>query len=285
MERIQSAIAKARAERRAALARTAAPEAAPSAAPPPPGAPLPDAAVDAAAVAARWAALAGFVPDPQVLERHRILAAAGGRAAAPFDAMRTRLVQQLRGNGWKRVAVTSPTAGCGKTTVALNLAFGLARQAELRVILCELDLRRPTISVAVGLTEALAFARVIEGRAPFADHARRVGDNLALALNRHAARHPSELLQGAAMAEALDRIEADYAPDVMIFDLPPMLVCDDAMAFAGQVDAVLLVAAAEATTVRQIDDCERDLATQTNVMGVVLNKCRYSGPDYGYDYY
>ena len=31
--------------------------------------------------------------------------------------------------------------------------------------------------------------------------------------------------------------------------------------------------------------CERDLASQTNVMGVVLNKCRYMGAEYGYGYY
>ena len=71
----------------------------------------------------------------------------------------------------------------------------------------------------------------------------------------------------------------------MLFDLPPMLVSDDTMAFVGHVDAVLLIAAAEATTIKEVDSCERELASQTNVMGVVLNKCRYMGPEYGYSYY
>ena len=64
-----------------------------------------------------------------------------------------------------------------------------------------------------------------------------------------------------------------------------MLVSDDTMAFVGQVDAVLLIAAAEATTVKEIDACERELDSQTNVMGVVLNKCHYMGAEYGYSYY
>ncbi len=45
------------------------------------------------------------------------------------------------------------------------------------------------------------------------------------------------------------------------------------------------MAAAETTTVKQIDTCEREIAQVSSVMGVVLNKCRYAGPDYGYDYY
>ena len=70
----------------------------------------------------------------------------------------------------------------------------------------------------------------------------------------------------------------------MIFDMPPLLVGDDALAFIGHVDCVLLVAAAETTTIKEIDTCERELAAHTNVLGVVLNKCRYPDRHYGYSY-
>jgi Mrp family chromosome partitioning ATPase len=276
MERIQSAIAKARAERQARGGAEA---------PAPNPAARTARAPGADAVAARWAALTSFVPDARHLESRRVVTRTGGRAAVPFDVMRTRALQQMRANNWTRIAVTSPTAGCGKSTVAANLAFSLARQAEVRTILGELDLRRPSLSAILGLTEPLAFAQVLQGTAPFADHARRVGDNLAVALNRSHVPQAAELLTSPAAAAALKALQADYAPQVMLFDLPPMLISDDALAFAGQVDAVLLVAAAEVTTIRQIDTCEQELAAQTNVMGVILNKCRYSGPDYGQDYY
>ena len=64
--------------------------------------------------------------------------------------------------------------------------------------------------------------------------------------------------------------------------MPPMLVSDDLMAFVPHLDCVLLVAAAERTRLDEVDKCEQDLAEQTNVLGVVLNKCRYMGEDYGY---
>ena len=64
-----------------------------------------------------------------------------------------------------------------------------------------------------------------------------------------------------------------------------MLTGDDTMAFLARVDCVLLLAAAEQTSIKQIDKCERDIASQTNVMGVILNKCRYMDRDNAYDYY
>ena len=77
-------------------------------------------------------------------------------------------------------------------------------------------------------------------------------------------------------------MKADLNPDTVIYDLPPMLTCDDVMAFLPNVDCVLLIAGAEISTVDEIDRCEHDLAQQTNVLGVVLNKCRYVGEEYGY---
>jgi Mrp family chromosome partitioning ATPase len=191
----------------------------------------------------------------------------------------------MRANNWKRLAITSPTAGSGKTTLAANLAFGLGRQAEIRTAVIELDLRRPTLSRTIGLEQAdLQFSRVLEGRAPMQDHLRRCGMNLVFGLSWRQASSPSELLQSEAAAAALSELETTLGLTLTIFDMPPMLGSDDMQAFAGKVDCVLLVAAAESTTIDEIDRCERDLASQTNVLGVVLNKCRYTQAEYGYGY-
>ena len=310
MEKIQSAIAKARASRTgqdhaphhpapgpapgpapAGTADHAAPGAAVTPLPgmlarslaPEPGSAL--AAADPAGIAAAWEALPAFSPPAGQMARHHIVTFAGGAAATPFDVLRTRLVQRMRANNWKRLAITSPTPGCGKSTLALNLAFSLARQPELRTVLGEIDLRRPSLARMLGLRMQHNFARVLDGSAPFSDHAARHGANLAVAANHASVSNAAELLQGSSVGRALARIEAVYDPAIMIFDLPPMLAGDDAMAFVRQVDCVLLLAAAGASTIKEIDNCERDLATQTNVLGVVLNKCRYMDRPDGYGYY
>jgi len=273
VERLQAAIAKARAERQGLVtpAQIAAPQ--------PTEAEVVDSGVSHA-----WAALPAFSPSARTFESGRIMSMTGGRDAPAFDVVRTKVLHQMKTNGWKRLAITSPTAGCGKSTVALNLGFSLSRQKDRRTILCEADLRRPSMARTLGIKERHSFARVLTGDGSFAANALRYGNNFALSITDQAARNPAETLHGGAVPDILDRIEAEYAPDIMIFDLPPLMVTDDALAFLVHVDCVLLIAAAEMSTVSQIDSCEREIASRSTVMGVVLNKCRDSGPEYGSGY-
>lgn len=71
-------------------------------------------------------------------------------------------------------------------------------------------------------------------------------------------------------------------PDVVLFDMPPMLSNDDVVAFLPNVDCVILIAASEQSTLAEVDICEQELSDRTNVLGVVLNKCRFTPEKYGY---
>jgi Mrp family chromosome partitioning ATPase len=281
MEKIQSALAKARAERNAVS------KDAPAALQPRPQAPAKASPphVDNGEIAAAWKALPELALAPDLMKRNRIVGFEGGRNATAIDVLRTRTLQQMRDNGWRRLAITSPTAACGKSTIALNLAMSLQRQSSLRTALMELYLRRPTLARLTGIKQDINFGHVLEGTRDFRDNALRYGSNLAISSNSRPWRDAAELLSGSTVPDALATIETEFAPDLMLFDMPPMLEIDDMMAFARHVDCVLLVAAAEATTIKEIDMCETELATQTNVMGVILNKCRYMGAEYGYGYY
>ncbi len=272
MEKIKSAIDKARAEQAAAPLMIV-----PNVVPPVASGP--------SDVVQAWAALPVFVPKAAHLAERRVLTMAKQPEAVVFDVMRTKVLQQMRAQGWRRLAIASPTSGCGKSTVCLNLAFSLGRQPDLRTIVAELDLRRPALAEMLGMQVDTGFATVLGGKTALAQVARRCGSGLALALNADPVRHSAELLQGREVAAVLAQIEADYAPDILLFDMPPLLVSDDCMAFMPHVDAVLLIAGAETTSVAQIDACERELASQTNVMGVVLNKCRFVAKDSGYGSY
>jgi Mrp family chromosome partitioning ATPase len=148
----------------------------------------------------------------------------------------------------------------------------------------ELDMRRPTMARTLGLKSGQQFSEVLAGRAAAADQLSRVGTNLALATNARPEPAAAELLAGRGAAHVIDRMEADFAPDVMLFDLPPLLMTDDAMAFMDQIDCVLLVAAAERNTMAQITRCAEDLAARCNFLGVILNKCRFLPTDERYGY-
>ena len=240
-------------------------------------------------IQARWLALPEIQPQGKLMRRNHIVGffpgREGGKEAGVIDMMRTRVLQEMKRNGWRRLAITSPNPGCGKTTTCLNLAFSLGRQGNQRTIVAELDMRRPAMARMLGLRRSNSLSRVLEGKSDLAENLVRYGDNLAFGTNTGPARHPAELLQSTEMATALARMEADYDPTVILCDMPPMLLSDDMLAFAPKVDCVLLLAAAETTTMDDLDTCERELAAHTNVLGVVLNKCRYTDPSYGYGYY
>ncbi|MFN4129667.1 MAG: CpsD/CapB family tyrosine-protein kinase [Paracoccaceae bacterium] len=259
MERIQSAIAKARAARESGAE-----------APHRHHQPLTD-----SGLAAIWSELDEVPLRPRQLEEARIIAHQPGPGAAAYDLMRTNLLRHLREHGWTRVAISSPGSGCGKTTVCLNLAFSLARQTDLRVLVLEMDLRRPAMSPMLGLTGKPNLAEVLEGKQTPERGLVRFGTNLAIGASTDPVPNPAELLSSAQAAATIDAIEARFKPDVILCDLPPVLVTDDTLAFLDQVDCALLVAAAGHSTVADIDRAGKELADNTRVLGVVLNKCRF----------
>jgi Mrp family chromosome partitioning ATPase len=300
MEKIQNAIAKARAEREG----TAGPLAAQTLAARAPGQPgqaqprnvdeaqkpAPTFRARAASAASlqeideAWANLPALNYSAKLMRKNRIVTLEGGKEARGIDMMRTRVLQQMRDNGWRRLAITSPTASCGKSTISLNLALSMQRQPDMRTMLLELDLRRPALIKMIGTDQDISYAGVLEGSRSFEENALRYSSNLIISANKRPSRDAAELLASRHVPVALEEVEARYNPDITIFDTPPMLATDDMMAFARHVDCVLLVAGSESTTIKEVDICEQELASQTNVMGVVLNKCRYMGPEYDYDY-
>ncbi|WP_172326884.1 CpsD/CapB family tyrosine-protein kinase [Mangrovicoccus sp. HB161399] len=235
-------------------------------------------------IAVRWAALKPFSPNPRVLQQTRVVSYFAKQQATPFDVMRTKVVQQCKAKGWKRLVVTSATPKCGKTTITANLSFSLARQSDLRIMVIELDLRRPSLAKVLGLKEPHYFAKVLAGQERPEDHLVCHNGNLAFGTNLAAEANSSELLQSARTREVLQELEDYYKPDLTIFDTAPLLASDDTIGFLEYVDAALLIAAAEQTTIEELDVAESEVSEMTEVMGVVLNKCRYTSSGYGYEY-
>ena len=269
MERIQAAIQKAKEQRGAAAA---------------PGlGPLPRGAVRPAVVGPVWAELAAFEPDARLMARNHIVTIEDiDPAHSHFDILRTKVLRAMRRGGWTSLGITSPTSGCGKTTLALNLAFSMAHQPDLRTVLVELDLRRPSMARMLGLKAPQSMASVLGGTRGIAESFVRYGDSLAIGTNAQSVRNSAELLMDARTGEAIAAIKRAFLPDILVYDLPPMLQSDDVMAFLPQLDCVLLVAGAEKSRLDEVDKCEKDLAEATNVLGVALNLCRYMGEDFGY---
>lgn len=233
------------------------------------------------AVADMWDSLALVLPDARthatsgapLVDYHR-----DHPTAKAFDLLRTRLTQALRQHGWSRIAIVAPTTGCGATFTAVNLALSLARVPGSRTVLVDLDQRKPGVAKALGLSGDWPIGEFLMGRRLMEEHMIRCSDTLALALNTQRYENASEHLHDEVACAVLEDAEEELSPDVVLYDLPAMLEYDDLAAFLPQVDGVLLIADGTKTTKAQIEECERILEGQTELLGVVLNRGRESAP-------
>lgn len=225
-----------------------------------------------------WAGLQEMRLNPKTLARSRIITGDRSTAAhAAIDMIRTKVLQTLRQNGWTSVAITSPTPGCGKSLVALNLALSFSNQMDCRTLLLDLDLKHHRIGDLLDLETPSSMEAFLRGDCDMTAVLRRHERNLAIGANRWPVKYSAEVLQSREAARVLKEMRQVLAPDVVLYDLTSMLPNDDVTAFLPNVDCAILVVEAGRTTFEEVDTCERYLSDRTNVLGVVLNKCRHPG--------
>ena len=224
--------------------------------------------------AAAWNGLGQIELSPRHLEKNRLIAhARTDPAHVAIDVLRTRMLSALARKGWRRVGITSPNAACGKTFMAANLAISLARQAQCRTVLIDMDMRQPSLARVLGVQQQEALRWFLEGEIPASKFLMRVGANLALGLNSKRMRDAGEMIQAPATAHALRTMQAQLDPDVVLYDLPPMLSGDDVTGFLPNLDCVLLVIGGGLTRPSEVTECERLLEEHhCPLLGVVLNK-------------
>jgi protein-tyrosine kinase len=220
--------------------------------------------------------------DSTHLEQHRLVSfETKDPSHIAFNFLRTKVYRTLKDKGWTSIAVTSPTSGCGKTMVAINLAFSLARQVECKTVLVDLDLKRPTVGRSLGVTVDTSIGQYLEGGADLEQCFAQVTDNLIVGCNNQPTKHSSELMLHGKLREMLLKVRESIRPKVILFDLPPMLSGDEAIAVLPQVDCSILVIGSGLTTPKEFYECELQLGV-TNFLGVVLNKCRTASNEHYY---
>lgn len=204
-------------------------------------------------------------------------------AAVAFDILRTRLLHGLAERNWHRIGVTSPTHGCGKSFVATNLALSLARRPSSRIVLIDLDLRHPEIARLLRIDEDRALGEFLSGDQPLESNFRRYGQTLALGLNAAPVERASDTLHDPATFNALADVIDQLDPEVVLYDLPPVLVNDDVLAMGPNLDAVLLVTDGTRSSPDEIRAAEKMLEGRIPLMGVVLNRAQdFSAGRYRY---
>jgi capsular exopolysaccharide synthesis family protein len=223
-------------------------------------------------------------PEP-ALRREYLVALEDPKAPATeaYRTLRTNLLFLGVGSPVRRLVVTSPVLGEGKSTTAANLAVTLA-QAGQRVLLVGTDLRRPSVHRFFGLPNRVGLSSLLSGQASLAEAVQNPGvKGLRVMSGGPIPPNPAELLGSRAMKEFLT--EAARVTDWVVLDAPPVLGLADASVLASMADGVLFVV--NEGTNRRILATARDQLRKVNarMLGTVLNNF---GPAFSYyysDYY
>ncbi len=216
--------------------------------------------------------ISSFNPDPWILEKNRIINNSSRKEVVqPFKVLRTRLMHIAQEKDWSTIAVLSPTKDDGKTTVAINLALSIAKGLHHNALLLDLDLITPSVHSYFDYLPEYGLDDYFENDIALNQILVSPGiENLAIAPTVRPLQGSSEYLASDKSA-ALIAEAKKYNPDALILlDLPPILVSDDAIAISPFIDAVLLVIREGSTTKKDIQR-SLELLSSINIAGVVLN--------------
>jgi len=209
---------------------------------------------------------------------------ADSRAADEFRIVQSEILRQIAGGGRgpgtapraNLVMITSALPGEGKSFTTLNLAIGIARQGDHRVLLVDVDGRPGSLSDLFGLSEAPGLLELAANQAGSPDEVivRTSIDGLDI-LPCGAASQGSiaEIFAGKRMAAVLDSLARRYASHLILLDAPPCLASSQPHVLAPSVGQTVLVIAADSTQQGQIE-AALELVRASPSVSLLLNKVR-----------
>jgi len=219
-----------------------------------------------------------------------LIVANKGRSAISeqFRALRTNLSFYLKKDNEKIILLTSSMSGEGKSFTAINLGNILALAGK-KVLLMELDLRKPGLSIKLGVSNDIGFSNyTIDSDVKLRDIVKplSINPNMYIISSGPLPPNPAETLLSEHTALLIDKLKDQF--DYIIMDAPPIGIITDAQLLAPYADVTLYIVRQNITHKRQLQIVE-DLSRSNKMknLGIVVNDIvgKYYGYGYGYGNY
>lgn len=218
----------------------------------------------------------------QLIDPHLITAINPySRTADSYRRLRTSVQYWKKEIPVKSILSVSGAPQEGKSVTSANLAVVFA-QTKKKVILVDVDLRRPTIHEIFGLDLEPGLTEVLFGEVDLPGAIRQTYlEGLDILPCGAVPLNPTELIGSSTMKNL--KAELDKMYDVVIYDSPPILLFTDAELLVALVDAVIFVVKADSTT---FDSLEHSVdiieGIRLNLAGIVVNQYQLNRLHRGY---
>lgn len=216
-----------------------------------------------------------------------LIVANHGRSAISeqFRALRTNLSFYLKNKDEKVILLTSSMSGEGKSFTAINLGNILAL-AGRKVLLMELDLRKPGLSIKLGLSNEIGFSNfTIDSNVEVKDIIKplTVNSNMYIISSGPLPPNPAETLMSDRAPDLFKKLKEEF--DYILMDAPPIGIITDAQLLARYADVTLYLVRQGVTRKDQlkfVDDLYQ--SGKMKRLGIVVNDILSKQYGYGYGY-
>ncbi|MBB2149792.1 GumC family protein [Pedobacter gandavensis] len=203
-----------------------------------------------------------------------------------FRALRTNLSFFFKNKNEKVILLTSSMSGEGKSFVAINLGHILAL-ANKKVLLMELDLRKPGLSTKLKLPGTVGFTNYIANTALKIEDIimpLKIQENLFMVSSGPIPPNPAELLLSERTQSLMEELKQKF--DYIIIDAPPIGIVTDAQLMASYADVCIYVVRQNYTLKQQLSILdELQKSQKMKGLSVVINDIQATkGYGYGYTY-
>jgi capsular exopolysaccharide synthesis family protein len=205
-------------------------------------------------------------------------------------AIRTNIDFLTTGKDKKKIiSVTSTVASEGKTFIAVNLA-GILALSGLKVIILDLDMRKPKLHQAFDLVNDRGMSTLLIGRNTLEECICPTSvENISVIPAGPTPPNPSELLLRRELDDLIVTLQETY--DIVLIDSPPVGLVTDGIIIMQKVDLPIYVVRSEYSKRVYLKNITKLVKTNGfRNLSVILNgmdkfKTYGYGYAYGYDYY
>ena len=190
--------------------------------------------------------------------------------AEAFRSIRTNLQFVDNSEGSKLIAITSTISGEGKTFVAINLA-GIISYTGKRVIILDLDMRKPKIHLGFGVENLRGMSTLLIGKDDLESCIRKSElEGLHFITAGPIPPNPSELIISKRMDEILDILQKSY--DVVLIDNPPVGLVTDGIPMIQRADYPIYIFRSDYSKKQFVQNVDR-LINENNItrLSTILN--------------
>ncbi len=213
--------------------------------------------------------------NKSLLKKNKVLSAINDQKIIDsYGLLRTRVLRRMQQNRWKSIGITSAGKDNGKTLTAINLGISIARKQSYTVVVVDADLRNPSLHKLFGFKPRVGLSDYLKSDISIDKVLVHPSiERLVILPGKKSTDASSELLSSHKMSRLTQDLKTRYPSRIVIYDLPPVLVSDDVVAFAPNLDTALLIVEEGGT---ETDKLKRsmDLLEGVDIIGTVLNKSK-----------